>query len=151
MNPLVKISLSLPGAQKLQLAQLVADPPGTSATQARQSTTVKPERQHRPPGIVETTNPGERDKSRRSKNCQWHRLVSSWLLRTSSDVSTMSVDAGANRDETSRSGSIMVKNNRGEQEYDHYCKHCWTKSALPGQDSERDRLAEDSGSSSNDA
>ena len=39
----------------------------------------------------------------------------------------------------------------GEQEYDHYCKHCWSKGALPGQDSEQGRTAEDSGSSSTDA
>ena len=45
-----------PGTQELQSAQLVPDSPGTSAAQAQLSkaTKVKPERQHRLAGMVET-------------------------------------------------------------------------------------------------
>ena len=149
----------LPSTEKLQSAQLVRSCPSTPKLQSVRlvppgTATESQSQQRNRPAIVKGNaghqalwkpNPGERDWSRRSKNFQWYRLATSWPLHTSSDASTMSVDAGI------KNWQYYGQEHSGEQDYDHSCKHGWNKGALPGQGSEQERAAEDSGSSSTDA
>ena len=117
------------GTQELQSAQLVPDSPGTAATQARQSTTVKPERQHRPPGIVET-------KPRRKRQVQKEQelpvvppgylVAFAHKLRCLHYVGRCWRKPGRDTKKWQNNGQEQP----GGQEYDHYCKHCWTKGAL---------------------
>ena len=164
---LAQLVPEVPGTQKLQLAQLVPDPPGTQELQSAQlvpdlpgttdaqplqskAASAKPERQHRPAGIVET-------KPRRKRQVQKEQelpvVPPGYLVAFAHKLRCLHYVGRCWRKpgRDIKKWQYYGQEQPGEQEYDHYCKHCWSKGALPGQDSEQARAAEDSGSSSTDA
>ena len=173
MYPLVKISFpelvrQSSGTEKLQSAQLVSRSAGNQELQSAQLCTGAPcdeeaaqampvkklstqqERQHRPAGIVET-------KPRRKRQVKIEQEIPvvppGYLVAFAHKLRCLHYVGRCWRKpgRDIKNWQYYGQEQPGEQDYDHYCKHCWSKGTFPGQDSEQPRASDDSGSSSTDA
>ena len=141
------------GNQKLQSAQLGTRAPCTEeATQAMpvKELTIQRERQHRPAGIVET-------KPRRKRQVKIEQEIPvvppGYLVAFAHKLRCIHYVGRCWRKpgRDIKNWQYYGQEQPEEQDYDHYCKHCWSKGTLPGQDSEQQCAADDSGSFSTDA
>ena len=127
--------------------QLEQSAPASSSQQALK---VKRERTGRTPGILET-----KPRVKRMKKEQGYEVVPPGFLVAYGHKLRCLHYVG--RCWRLPGGDIKKWDFYGQQqpkpsEYDHFCKHCWVKGAVPGGDSDTATRAEDdSGSSSTDA
>ena len=154
-----QLVLGLPASQKLLTAQLVPEFPtnqklletqlDTSASASSSQQKVKRERTGRTPGIIET-----RPRMKRVKKEQDHEVVPPGFLVTYGHKLRCLHYVGRcwrlpGRD--IKKWDFYGQQQPSSADYDHFCKHCWSKGAVPGGDSEAARMEADSGSSSTDA
>ena len=88
--------------------------------------TVKPERQHQTTRRRGDQTQAKETSPEGARDCQWYRLVTSWLLRTSSDVFHYVGRCWRKPGRDIKKWQYYGQEQPGEQEYDHYCKHCWS-------------------------
>ena len=147
----------LPASQKLLTAQLVPESDQklletqleTSASACSSQQKVKRERPGRTPGIIET-----RPRMKRVKKEQDHEVVPPGFLVAYGHKLRCLHYVGRcwrlpGRD--IKKWDFYGQQQPSSADYDHFCKHCWSKGAVPGGDSEAARGEADSGSSSTDA